>query len=292
MEACWEEGCKPGRGPLPVERCLETYLKEINEVRLLSADEEKSLALQIRSGDLNARDRMIRANLRLVVSIAKRYLHRGLALQDLIAEGNIGLLKAVERFNPDLNCRFSTYAAWWIKQAIRRALVNTVRTVRVPSYMVELISHWKGIETELAFQLGRTPRPEEIAEGLAHEERLVHDDSWDVVERTIRGGASTSSADAFWNASEAIEDTRGQRPDEVFLSSCEVDKLNELLRIIDEREALILRLRYGFGDAEPMTLKEIGEIVGLTRERVRQIEAEALRKLHSIMVGGKSGNAN
>lgn len=272
---------------MPVERCLETYLKEINEVRLLSADEEKTLARQIRSGDLNARDRMIRANLRLVVSIAKRYLHRGLVLQDLIAEGNIGLLKAVERFNPDLNCRFSTYAAWWIKQSIRRALVNTVRTVRVPSYMVELISHWKGIEAELAYQLGRPPRPEEIAEGLAHEDRVVQDDSWDVVERTIRGGASTSSADAYFSASEAIEDTRNQRPDEVFLSTCEVDKLNELLQIIDEREALILRLRYGFGDAEPMTLKEIGDIVKLTRERVRQIESEALRKLHSIMVGGK-----
>jgi RNA polymerase primary sigma factor len=275
---------------LPVERCLETYLKEINEVRLLTADEEKVLARKIRKGDIGARDRMIRANLRLVVSIAKRYLHRGLALQDLIAEGNIGLLKAVERFNPELNCRFSTYAAWWIKQSIRRSLVNTVRTVRVPSYMVELISHWKGIETELAYQLGRAPRPEEIAEGLANEERVVNDDNWDVVERTIRGGANASSADAFWSASEALEDTRAQRPDEVFLSTCEIEKLNELLRIIDEREALILRLRYGFGDAEPMTLKEIGEIVGLTRERVRQIEGEALRKLHSIMTGGKSNN--
>ncbi|MFN0206235.1 MAG: RNA polymerase sigma factor RpoD/SigA [Planctomycetota bacterium] len=273
---------------MPVERCLETYLKEINEVRLLTADEEKDLARHIRTGDAGARDRMIRANLRLVVSIAKRYLHRGLALQDLIAEGNIGLLKAVERFNPDLNCRFSTYAAWWIKQSIRRALVNTVRTVRVPSYMVELISHWKGIETELAYQLGRSPRPEEIAEGLANEERFVHDDSWDIVERTIRGGATSSSADAFWSASESVEDTRAKRPDEVYLSACEIDKLNELLCIIDEREALILRLRYGFGDAEPMTLKEIGEIVGLTRERVRQIEAEAIRKLHSIMMGGKS----
>lgn len=275
---------------MPVERCLETYLKEINEVRLLTADEEKVLARKIRKGDIGARDRMIRANLRLVVSIAKRYLHRGLALQDLIAEGNIGLLKAVERFNPELNCRFSTYAAWWIKQSIRRSLVNTVRTVRVPSYMVELISHWKGIETELAYQLGRAPRPEEIAEGLANEERVVNDDNWDVVERTIRGGANASSADAFWSASEALEDTRAQRPDEVFLSTCEIEKLNELLRIIDEREALILRLRYGFGDAEPMTLKEIGEIVGLTRERVRQIEGEALRKLHSIMTGGKSNN--
>jgi RNA polymerase primary sigma factor len=270
------------------ERCLETYLREINEVRLLTADEEKALARRIRSGDMQARDHMIRANLRLVVSIAKRYLNRGLSLQDLIAEGNVGLLKGVEKFNPDLNCRFSTYAAWWIKQSIRRSLVNTVRTVRVPSYMVELISHWKGVEAELAFQLGRPPRPEEIAEGLAAENRIVQDDSWDVVERTIRGGANTSSADAIWTASEAIEDPRSQRPDEAFVDACEVAKLNELLQVIDEREALILRLRYGFGDAEPMTLKEIGEIVGLTRERVRQIEGEALRKLHSILIGGKS----
>lgn len=270
------------------ERCLETYLKEINEVSLLTAEEEKSLARRIRAGDLEARDHMIRANLRLVVSIAKRYLNRGLSLQDLIAEGNVGLLKGVEKFNPDLNCRFSTYAAWWIKQSIRRSLVNTVRTVRVPSYMVELISHWKGVQAELAYQLGRPPRPEEIAEGLAVENRIVQDDSWDVVERTIRGGASTSSADSYWTASEAIEDPRSQRPDEAFVDACEVEKLNELLKIIDEREALILRLRYGFGDAEPMTLKEIGEIVGLTRERVRQIEAEALKKLHSILIGGKS----
>jgi RNA polymerase primary sigma factor len=270
------------------ERCLETYLKEINEVSLLTPEQEKDLARRIRAGDMEARDHMIRANLRLVVSIAKRYLNRGLSLQDLIAEGNIGLLKGVEKFNPDLNCRFSTYAAWWIKQSIRRALVNTVRTVRVPSYMVELISHWKGVEAELSFQLGRPPRAEEIAEGLAAENRVVQDDSWDVVERTIRGGATTSSADAFWNASEAIEDPKTQQPDEAFVDACEIEKLNELLKIIDEREALILRLRYGFGDTEPMTLKEIGEIVGLTRERVRQIEGEALRKLHSILVGGKS----
>ncbi len=271
------------------ERCLETYLKEINEVALLTADQEKELSRRVRVGDPSARDHMIRANLRLVVAIAKRYSNRGLSLQDLIAEGNIGLMKAVERFNPDLNCRFSTYAAWWIKQSIRRALVNTVRTVRVPSYMVEIISHWKGVATELGYHLGRPPRADEIAEGLAVENRIVQDDNWGVVERTIRGGSTAASADAFWSASEAIEDAKTKRPDEVFLSTCEIEKLNDLLKVIDEREALILRLRYGFGDVEPMTLKEIGEVVGLTRERVRQIEAEALRKLHSIMVGGKSG---
>jgi len=269
------------------ERCLETYLKEINEVALLTAGQERELATRVRTGDPTARDHMIRANLRLVVSIAKRYVNRGLSLQDLIAEGNIGLMRAVERFDPDRNCRFSTYAAWWIKQAIRRSLVNTVRTVRVPSYMVELISHWKGVATELSYHLGRTPKADEIAEGLAAENRVVQDESWDVVERTIRGGASSSSSDAFWSASEAIEDSKTKSPDEEFLSTCEIEKLNELLKVIDEREALILRLRYGFGEAEPMTLKEIGEVVGLTRERVRQIEAESLRKLHSIMVGGK-----
>lgn len=144
--------------PISAERCLETYLQEINEVALLSADEEKELGRRVQNGDRAAREHLVRANLRLVVSIAKLYSDRGLSLQDLIAEGNIGLLKAAEKFDPDAGCRFSTYGSWWIKQAIRRALTNTVQSVRVPGYMAELISKWRVVGRELAFKLGRAPR--------------------------------------------------------------------------------------------------------------------------------------
>src|SRR5215203_912285 len=143
--------------PISAERCLETDLQEINEVPLLSPEQEIHLGRRIQNGDLEAREHMIRANLRLVVSIAKMYTDRGLALQDLIAEGNIGLMKAAEKFDPDAGCRFSTYGTWWIKQAIRRALTNTVKPVRVPSYMSELISRWRVVSQELAYLLGRAP---------------------------------------------------------------------------------------------------------------------------------------
>jgi len=151
---------------ISAERCLETYLQEINEVPLLSAEEELALGHRIKNGDLQAREHMIRANLRLVVSVAKMYTDRGLALQDLIAEGNIGLMKAAEKFDPSAGCRFSTYGTWWIKQAIRRALTNTVKPVRVPSYMSELITRWRVVSQELGYLLGRAPSVEEVAEEL------------------------------------------------------------------------------------------------------------------------------
>jgi RNA polymerase primary sigma factor len=166
----------PPQGPRPnpthqepaisAERCLETYLQEINEVPLLSAEQEQQLGRRIQNGDLAAREHLVRANLRLVVSIAKMYSDRGLSLQDLIAEGNIGLLKAAEKFDPNAGCRFSTYGSWWIKQAIRRALTNTLQSVRVPGYMAELISRWRVVGRELAFRLGRPPSVEEVAREL------------------------------------------------------------------------------------------------------------------------------
>ncbi len=269
------------RLPISAERCLETYLQEINEVPLLSAQEERDLGRRIQDGDLAAREHLVRANLRLVVSIAKMYVDRGLALQDLIAEGNIGLLKAAEKFDPDAGCRFSTYGSWWIKQAIRRALTNTLQSVRVPGYMAELISRWRLVGRELAFRLGRSPSVEEVARELG-----IPAESWRLLKQTIQTTAAGSqiSLEVMTSTQETVEDERTTTPEEEIQQADLLERLKELLENIDEREATILRLRYGLGEAqEPMTLKEIGKIVGLTRERVRQIERETLAKLSRVM---------
>jgi len=251
-------------------------------VPLLSADEELDLGHRIQSGDLEAREHMIRANLRLVVSVAKMYVDRGLALQDLIAEGNIGLMKAAEKFDPQAGCRFSTYGTWWIKQSIRRALTNTVKSVRVPSYMSELISRWRVVSQELAYQLGRPASVEEVAQELG-----IPEENWPLLKRTIRvsGLGPQVSLDVLSSNQETVEDQNMPAPDELMLNADLIAKLGQLLNVIDEREATILRLRYGLGEnkGETMTLKEIGKVVGLTRERVRQIEQEAIRKLYGVM---------
>jgi len=272
----------PQEAAISAERCLETYLTEINEVPLLDAQEEQDLGRKIQAGDQRARERMIRANLRLVVAVAKTYGDRGLSLQDLIAEGNIGLMKAAEKFDPDAGCRFSTYGTWWIKQSIRRALTNTVKQVRVPSYMAELISRWRVVSLELTYLLGRSPTVEEVAAELE-----IPEESWALLKRTIHtsGLGQQVSLDALTANQDTVEDVSAVTPDEQLLNSDMIAKLGDLLKVIDEREATILRLRYGLGspDGETMTLKEIGKVVGLTRERVRQIEQEALKKLYGVM---------
>jgi RNA polymerase primary sigma factor len=274
---------EPGVEVISAERCLETYLHEINEVPLLVAEEERELGRRIREGDREAREHLIRANLRLVVSIAKIYSERGLSLQDLIAEGNIGLMKAAEKFDPDAGCRFSTYGTWWIKQSIRRALTNTVKSVRVPGYMSELMSKWRNVSQELAYVLGRLPSVEEVALELG-----IPEESWPLLKRTIESnsGGGQVSLDILSATQDTVEDERAVSPDDHMAHTDLLSKLDELLDAIDEREATILRLRYGLGgngEAGPMTLKAIGKIVGLTRERVRQIEQEALRKLYGVM---------
>ncbi len=249
---------------------------------LLSATEEIELGRRIQQGDISAREHMIRANLRLVVSVAKMYADRGLTLQDLIAEGNIGLMKAAEKFDPDAGCRFSTYGTWWIKQAIRRALTNTVKSVRVPSYMSELISRWRVVSQELGYLLGRAPTVEEVAEELG-----IPEDNWPLLKRTIivSGMGPQVSLDILTQGQDTVEDARTLTPDEELLNTDLLKRLDELLQVIDEREATILKLRYGLGNenGEQMTLKEIGKVVGLTRERVRQIEQDALKKLNGVM---------
>ncbi|RLS25562.1 MAG: RNA polymerase sigma factor RpoD/SigA [Planctomycetota bacterium] len=259
---------------------LHLYLKQINEVPLLNAEEEKVLGwCIINDNDSAAKDRMIRANLRLVISIAKNYVNRGLSLADLIEEGNIGLIRAVEGFDPAQGARFSTYASWWIKQAIKRTLINAVQPIHIPAYMIELIARWKDSSRRLEEQFGRPATLEELASDLQIPIRKLN-----VVRRAVRAYNAPNQS-PMGDAGEGVElheffaDHRQTKPEESVTRREEFRLVLQLLEEIDERDARVIRLRYGLEGKEPLTLKQIGHEVGLTRERVRQIEVEALRRL-------------
>jgi RNA polymerase primary sigma factor len=263
--------------PDVVQSPLETYLREINETALLTADQEKTLARAIGEGDTSARDQMVRANLRLVVNIARGYTGKGLALQDLIEEGNLGLLRAVEGFDPTMNTRFSTYASYWIKQSIKRALVNTAKTIRIPAYMVELLAKWRRATNRLTDELGRAPTHEEVAKVLGLPRKKLN-----IIKKAIRvynAAPQSDQGEQGWSIDEMLMDGRAKTPDTEMVETDDLKQVMHLLDRMDKREATVLRMRFGLDDEEPRTLKEIGECLGLTRERVRQIESEALAKL-------------
>jgi RNA polymerase primary sigma factor len=265
----------------PVQSPLETYLGEINETRLLTAEEEKQLALRIEQGDSAARDHMVRANLRLVVNIARSYAGKGLGLQDLIAEGNLGLLRAVEGFDPSMNTRFSTYASYWIKQSIKRAVINTGKTIRIPAYMNELMVKWRRATAKLQDQLGRAPTQEEVAQSLNLPRKKLA-----IIKKAIRiynASPQTEPSEGVRSMDETLMDENALTPETNILRADDLNQVMDLLDKMDKREAAVLRLRFGLQGEEPKTLKEIGERLGLTRERVRQIESEALSKLSESM---------
>jgi RNA polymerase primary sigma factor len=269
---------------------FQQYLKEIRETPLLTAEEELQLSRQLRAGDQAARERMIKANLRLVVSVAKEFLNRGLPFMDLIAEGNIGLMRGIEKFDPEQGNRFSTYGVHWIKQSIRRALVNSSKTVRIPSYMVELISQFKQKAAEMANKNGGKPTDTRI---IAKEIGLT-DDQLDMMRAALNSTTQSTDvrgSDGESNLSDVIADHNSPDPAEQVMTANEVSMIEEMLNGISEREAKILRMRYGMGVDHPMTLSEIGDALGLTRERIRQIENNALRTLHDI-ISHKRGYAD
>jgi RNA polymerase primary sigma factor len=265
----------------PVQTALESYLREINETPLLSAEDEKLLSRRIAAGDPEARDRMVRANLRLVVNMARHYTGKGVGLQDLIAEGNLGLLRAVESFDGSRNTRFSTYASYWIKQSIRRAIINTAKTIRLPAYVNDLLNKWRRAAVKLQAELDQIPTDEEIARSLKFSRKKVA-----IIRKAIRIHNATPQAnddDGGRSFIETIVDESSQTPE---TKSVEQEDLHQVMSLLDQvgpRESAVLRLRFGLDGEDPKTLREIGDRLGLTRERVRQIEQQALSKLSRIV---------
>lgn len=258
---------------------VKMYLKQIGCYRLLSSQEEIELAKRIQEGDQRAKNQLTQANLRLVVSIAKHYVGRGMLFLDLIQEGNLGLIKAVEKFDYTRGYKFSTYATWWIKQAITRAIADQARTIRIPVHMVETINKITRIQRQLVQEKGREPTPEEIAEkldGVLTPERVreIQKIALDPVSLETPIGEEDDS-----HLGDFIEDKEAISPSDYTTKSLLKDELRSVMKELTDREERVLRLRYGLDDDRPRTLEEVGKEFGVTRERIRQIEAKAIRKL-------------
>ncbi|MEF9915870.1 MAG: RNA polymerase sigma factor RpoD [Lachnospiraceae bacterium] len=262
---------------ISIEDPVRMYLKEIGKVPLLSAEEEIDLAQRMEDGDEEAKKRLAEANLRLVVSIAKRYVGRGMLFLDLIQEGNLGLIKAVEKFDYHKGYKFSTYATWWIRQAITRAIADQARTIRIPVHMVETINKLIRVSRQLLQELGREPMPEEIAEELempVERVREILKISQEPVSLETPIGEEEDS-----HLGDFIQDDNVPVPAEAAAATLLKEQLGEVLDTLTDREQKVLRLRFGMNDGRARTLEEVGKEFDVTRERIRQIEAKALRKL-------------
>jgi RNA polymerase sigma factor (sigma-70 family) len=280
------DGFSAGReAAIAFDITIKEYLEEIDESPLLSPEQERALAkLVVEKNDPRARDRLVRSNLRLVVNIAKKYVGRGLSLSDLVEEGNLGLIKAVDYFDPERGIRFSTYSAWWIKQSIKRALLESVQPIHIPTYMVALMNQWRHASAELENRLGRSATIEEMADVTRlplRKAEMIHEviNALNSVKDTS-GGDDAEEGQTF---EKAVGNRRIALPEDGIVAEEEKAKAVRLLARMQPREADILKMHYGLGGNKPLTLKEIGEKLGLTRERVRQIQHEALTKLYEYM---------
>lgn len=262
---------------LTINDPVRMYLKEIGQIKLLTLDEEAALADRIIEGDPEAKNILAEANLRLVVSIAKRYVGRGMLFLDLIQEGNIGLMKAVDKFDVTKGYKFSTYATWWIRQAITRAIADQARTIRVPVHMVETINKLARVQRQLTLELNREPSEEELAKKMGtsvDKIREIYKISQDPVSLETPIGEEDDS-----HLGDFIKDERNLSPEEFATNEMLKDEISEVLLTLTEREEKVIRLRFGLEDGKTRTLEEVGQMFGVTRERIRQIEAKALRKL-------------
>ncbi len=262
---------------LTINDPVRMYLKEIGQIKLLNMEEELELADRILAGDLSAKARLSEANLRLVVSIAKRYVGRGMLFLDLIQEGNLGLMKAVEKFDVSKGFKFSTYATWWIRQSITRAIADQARTIRVPVHMVETINKLARIQRQMTLELNREPSEEELAErmGISVDKiRDIYKISQEPVSLETPIGEEEDS-----HLGDFIPDTQNMSPEEYATNEMLKDEIADVLQTLTEREEKVIRLRFGLEDGKSRTLEEVGQMFGVTRERIRQIEAKALRKL-------------
>ena len=265
---------------IPLDDPVKIYLRDIQRTPLLNAEAEKELARRVEQGDKAARNQMIEANLRLVVKIAKRYLNRGLPFLDLIEEGNLGLMKAVERFSLEKECRFSTYATWWIRQSIERALVNQSRTIRLPVHVSDDISRMLKVSRQMSQDLHREPTVQELAETMQikpmHVRRLMI-----LLKRTCSIDTPIGDGNDFFLV-DTIEDSTAVSPSELLENINRYEQIAEHFDKLSESEKTILGLRFGLDDQDPQTLDTIGQSFGVTRERIRQIEAKSLEKLKSF----------
>ncbi|HDP16265.1 MAG TPA: sigma-70 family RNA polymerase sigma factor [Candidatus Omnitrophica bacterium] len=261
---------------------IKLYLKAIKDIPLLTAEEEKSLARKIKRGDAKARRKMIQSNLRLVINIAKRYSKLGVPMMDLIEEGNLGLIKGVKKYNPYKGYRFSTYAAWWIKQYITRAIANQGKTIRIPVYMTEIINRWKRVTEQLTQKYGRKPKSKEIAKKMRLSVRRVREIS--EIATKISSLDAPIGDDGTGQFMDLIQDETSASPMDNVTDVLRRERVDKLLDRMNDREKKILDLRFGLSDGTRHTLGETAKFFNITRERVRQIESAALEKLRTYII--------